>query len=93
MDITKLLAFSAQQGAADLHPSAVKTIVCVIDVFPAAEKAMVSSMRSESLQAVISQILLKKSGSRGRGARNHARHVGNPKSHSRRRSRADVFSH
>ena len=40
--------------------SAAKTIDRVIDVFPAAEKAMVRSMLSESLQAVISQTLLKK---------------------------------
>ena len=42
--------------------SAAKTIDRVIDVFPAAEKDMVRSMLSESLQAVISQALLKKSG-------------------------------
>ena len=42
--------------------SAAKTIDRVVDVFPAAEKAMVRSMLSESLQAVISQTLLKKSG-------------------------------
>jgi twitching motility protein PilT len=40
--------------------SAAKTIDRVIDVFPAAEKDMVRSMLSESLQAVISQTLLKK---------------------------------
>jgi len=40
--------------------SAAKTIDRVIDVFPAAEKAMVRSMLSESLQGVISQTLLKK---------------------------------
>ncbi len=40
--------------------SASKTIDRVIDVFPAAEKAMVRSQLSESLQAVISQTLLKK---------------------------------
>jgi len=40
--------------------SAAKTIDRVIDVFPAAEKSMVRSMLSESLQAVISQTLLKK---------------------------------
>jgi len=40
--------------------SAAKTIDRVIDVFPAAEKAMVRSMLSESLQAVISQALLKR---------------------------------
>ncbi|MEK9654748.1 MAG: type IV pilus twitching motility protein PilT [Halieaceae bacterium] len=45
--------------------SAAKTIDRIIDVFPADEKAMVRSMLSESLQAVISQTLLKrKSGGR-----------------------------
>lgn len=42
--------------------SAAKTIDRVVDVFPAAEKAMVRSMLSESLQAVISQTLMKKIG-------------------------------
>jgi twitching motility protein PilT len=42
--------------------SAAKTIDRVVDVFPADEKSMVRSMLSESLQAVISQALLKKSG-------------------------------
>lgn len=42
--------------------SAAKTIDRVVDVFPAAEKDMVRSMLSESLQAVISQTLMKKSG-------------------------------
>ncbi|MFM1897547.1 MAG: hypothetical protein RLZZ385_2621 [Pseudomonadota bacterium] len=42
--------------------SAAKTIDRVIDVFPAAEKDMVRSMLSESLQAVVSQTLLKKPG-------------------------------
>ena len=42
--------------------SAAKTIDRVIDVFPAQEKSMVRSMLSESLQAVISQTLLKKQG-------------------------------
>ena len=42
--------------------SAAKTIDRIIDVFPAAEKDMVRSMLSESLQAVISQTLLKKVG-------------------------------
>lgn len=46
-----------------LHTSsAAKTIDRIIDVFPAAEKAMVRSMLSESLQAVISQKLIKKIG-------------------------------
>ncbi|MBB3048414.1 twitching motility protein PilT [Litorivivens lipolytica] len=42
--------------------SAAKTIDRVVDVFPAEEKAIVRSMLSESLQAVISQTLLKKQG-------------------------------
>jgi len=42
--------------------SAAKTIDRIIDVFPAAEKSMVRSMLSESLQAVVSQALLKKNG-------------------------------
>jgi len=42
--------------------SAAKTIDRIVDVFPAAEKSMVRSMLSESLQAVISQALLKKVG-------------------------------
>ncbi|MAY38131.1 MULTISPECIES: type IV pilus twitching motility protein PilT [Spongiibacter] len=40
--------------------SAAKTIDRVVDVFPGEEKSMVRSMLSESLQAVISQTLLKK---------------------------------
>jgi len=40
--------------------SAAKTIDRIIDVFPAAEKSMVRSMLSESLQGVISQTLMKK---------------------------------
>ncbi len=42
--------------------SAAKTIDRIIDVFPAAEKGMVRSMLSESLQSVIAQTLLKKNG-------------------------------
>jgi twitching motility protein PilT len=42
--------------------SAAKTIDRIIDVFPAAEKGIIRSMLSESLQAVISQALLKKVG-------------------------------
>ena len=42
--------------------SAAKTIDRIVDVFPAEEKSMVRSMLSESLQAVISQTLLKKIG-------------------------------
>ncbi|WP_461481692.1 type IV pilus twitching motility protein PilT [Porticoccus sp.] len=42
--------------------SAAKTIDRIVDVFPAAEKSMVRAMLSESLQAVISQTLMKKIG-------------------------------
>lgn len=42
--------------------SAAKTIDRIIDVFPGEEKAMVRSMLSESLQAVVSQSLLKRQG-------------------------------
>jgi len=42
--------------------SAAKTIDRIIDVFPSAEKDMIRSMLSESLQAVISQTLMKKIG-------------------------------
>ena len=42
--------------------SAAKTIDRIVDVFPGEEKAMVRSMLSESLQAVISQTLLKRVG-------------------------------
>ena len=46
-----------------LHTSsAAKTIDRVVDVFPGEEKAMVRSMLSESLRAVISQTLLKRIG-------------------------------
>jgi len=50
-----------------LHTSsAPKTIDRIIDVFPSAEQAMVRSMLSESLQAVISQSLLKTADGNGR---------------------------
>ena len=42
--------------------SAAKTIDRIVDVFPAEEKSMVRSMLSESLQAVVSQALMKKTG-------------------------------
>ena len=48
---------------ATLHTaSAVKTINRIIDVFPAAEKAIVRTQLAESLQAVIAQTLLRKPG-------------------------------
>ncbi|HEX9179023.1 MAG TPA: type IV pilus twitching motility protein PilT, partial [Burkholderiales bacterium] len=61
-----------------LHTSsAAKTIDRVIDVFPAAEKDMVRSMLSESLQAVISQTLLKTKDGTGRVAA-HEIMIGTP---------------
>ncbi|MGZ8244683.1 type IV pilus twitching motility protein PilT [Methylomagnum sp.] len=46
-----------------LHTSsAAKTVDRIVDVFPAAEKGIIRSMLSESLQAVITQALLKKNG-------------------------------
>jgi twitching motility protein PilT len=46
-----------------LHTSsAAKTIDRIVDVFPGEEKEMVRSMLSESLRAVISQTLLKRTG-------------------------------
>jgi twitching motility protein PilT len=46
-----------------LHTSsAAKTVDRVVDVFPANEKEMIRTMLSESLRAVISQTLLKKTG-------------------------------
>ena len=42
--------------------SAARTVDRLVDVFPAGEKAMVRSMLSESLQAVVSQVLVKKLG-------------------------------
>ena len=50
-------------GFGTLHTtSAAKTVDRLVDVFPAGEKAMVRSMLSESLQAVVSQVLVKKHG-------------------------------
>ncbi|MBB3166918.1 type IV pilus twitching motility protein PilT [Simiduia aestuariiviva] len=66
LETIKLALEAAETGHlvfGTLHTqSAAKTIDRIIDVFPAAEKAMVRSMLSESLQAVISQTLLKKNG-------------------------------
>ena len=66
LETIRLALTAAETGHlvfATLHTSsAAKTINRVIDVFPAGEKSMVRSMLSESLQAVISQTLLKKIG-------------------------------
>ena len=52
-----------------LHTSsAAKTIDRIVDVFPAEEKEMARSMLSESLNAVISQVLCKRKDGQGRVA-------------------------
>ncbi|HEU4852272.1 MAG TPA: type IV pilus twitching motility protein PilT [Telluria sp.] len=61
-----------------LHTSsAAKTIDRIVDVFPSDEKEMVRAMLSESLQAVISQTLLKTKDGNGRVAA-HEIMVGTP---------------
>ncbi len=66
LETIRLALTAAETGhlvLATLHTrSASKTIDRVVDVFPAAEKAMVRSMLSESLQAVISQTLIGRNG-------------------------------
>ncbi len=66
LETIRLALTAAETGHlvfATLHTSSsAKTIDRIIDVFPAGEKSMVRSMLSESLQAVISQALLKKNG-------------------------------
>lgn len=66
LETIRLALTAAETGhlvLATLHTTcATKTIDRIIDVFPASEKSMVRSMLSESLQAVISQRLLKKVG-------------------------------
>ena len=66
----------ATRCSAPLHTSsAAKTIDRIVDVFRQA-KAMVRSMLSESLRAVISQTLLKRTG--GRGVACHEIMIGTP---------------
>lgn len=66
LETIRLAMTAAETGhlvLATLHTSsAPKTIDRIVDVFPAEEKSMVRSMLSESIQAVISQTLLKKVG-------------------------------
>ena len=66
LETVRLALTAAETGQlvfGTLHTSsAAKTIDRIIDVFPGAEKGMVRSMLSESLNAVISQTLLKKNG-------------------------------
>lgn len=66
LETIRLALTAAETGHlvfATLHTtSAAKTIDRVVDVFPPEEKPMVRSMLSESLQAVVSQVLIKKVG-------------------------------
>lgn len=66
LETIRLAMTAAETGHlvfATLHTtSAPKTIDRIIDVFPGDEKAMVRSMLSESLRAVVSQLLLKRPG-------------------------------
>ncbi|MFO2462053.1 type IV pilus twitching motility protein PilT [Pseudomonas sp. 15FMM2] len=66
LETIRLALTAAETGHlvfATLHTrSAAKTVDRVVDVFPANEKAIVRSMLSESLQAVVSQALVKKVG-------------------------------
>lgn len=66
LETIRLAMTAAETGHlvfATLHTSsAPKTIDRVVDVFPGDEKSMVRSMLSESIQAVITQTLLKKVG-------------------------------
>jgi len=66
LETIRLALTAAETGHlvfATLHTaSAAKTIDRMVDVFPAGEKNMVRSMLSESLQAVLSQVLLRKIG-------------------------------
>ena len=66
LETIRLAITAAETGHmvfATLHTnSAPKTIDRIVDIFPAAEKSMIRSTLSESLRAVISQVLLKKKG-------------------------------
>ncbi|MBA3987814.1 type IV pilus twitching motility protein PilT [Aliidiomarina maris] len=66
LETIRLAMTAAETGHlvfATLHTtSAPKTIDRIIDVFPGDEKSMVRSMLSESLRAVVSQLLLKRPG-------------------------------
>lgn len=66
LETIRLALTAAETGHlvfATLHTaSAAKTINRVIDVFPEGEKPLVRTMLAESLQAVVSQVLVKKRG-------------------------------
>lgn len=72
LETTSLAITAAETGHlvfGTLHTNnAAKTIDRVIDQYPAAQQSQIRSMLSESLLAVVSQVLLKKSTGRGRVA-------------------------
>ena len=72
LETIRLAITAAETGhlvLATLHTaSAAKTIDRIVDVFPAEEKEMARSMLSESLNAVISQVLCKRKDGAGRVA-------------------------
>ena len=72
LDTIRLAITAAETGhlvLGTLHTSsAAKTMDRIVDVFPAQEKEMVRSMLSESLNAVISQVLCKRKDGQGRVA-------------------------
>jgi twitching motility protein PilT len=81
LETIRLALTAAETGHlvfATVHTSsAAKTIDRIIDVFPAGEKDMVRAMLSESLQAVITQTLLKLKNGEGRVAA-HEIMIGTP---------------
>src|SRR5690606_14436183 len=70
LETIRLALTAAETGhlvCGTLHTSsAAKTIDRIVDVFPAEEKEMVRAMLSESLQAVISQTVLRTKDGSGR---------------------------
>ncbi|RXZ33305.1 type IV pilus twitching motility protein PilT [Oxalobacteraceae bacterium CAVE-383] len=72
LDSIRLALSAAETGhlvLATLHTgSAVKSVDRLVDAFPGPEKDMVRTMLSESLQGVISQLLVRRSGSAGANA-------------------------
>ena len=78
-----------------LHTSsAPKTVDRIIDVFPPAQQAQIRAQFAESIEAVITQTLLKKKSRRaGTGARDHDRHHRGAQPDSRRQDPSDPRHH
>ncbi len=86
LEAIRLALTAAETGHlvfATLHTaSAAKTIDRMVDVFPAGEKDMVRSMLSESLQTILSQVLLRKNDGARCCLRNYPRNYSDTKSKS-----------